>query len=174
MHSANESVSELEPLLQAGYRYACALQSDPGEAHGLVHEAWLKINKRYRQTPNKALLFTVIRNLYIDSYRRSQRESGYSLDQAGEHHPELIGASDVMEIPDQQLQRALLKLRAEEREILFLSVVEGYTAEEIGKLTRCARGTILSSVHRARIKLKKYLQQDNVVSLVKTNNRKRS
>lgn len=156
---------DIEPLIQAGYRYACALQSDAGEAQGLVHEAWLKVNKRYRQNVNKALLFTAIRNLYIDKYRRAQRESAYSLDQTSDSHPEQVGETDVMELPDAQLHRALLKLGNEEREILFLSVIEGYTAEEISQLTKRARGTILSCLHRARIKLKNCLQQDNVIPL---------
>lgn len=169
MNTSKDSIAEIEPLIQAGYRYAYALQSDAGEAQGLVHEAWLKINKRYRQPPNKALLFTAIRNLYIDNFRRSRRESSVSLDQTGEYLPELIGANDVAEVPDAQLHQALLTLKFEDREILYLSVVEGYTAEEIGKLTRCARGTILSTLHRTRMKLRNYLQKDSATALAKHN-----
>jgi DNA-directed RNA polymerase specialized sigma24 family protein len=32
--------------------------------------------------------------------------------------------------------------------------VEGYTAKEIGRMTRESRGTILSRIHRAREKLR--------------------
>jgi len=40
---------------------------------------------------------------------------------------------------------------------LFLSVIEGYTAEEIAALTDSTRGTVLSLIHRSRQKLQRWL-----------------
>ena len=48
----------------------------------------------------------------------------------------------------------LAHLRPDEREALYLNIVEGYTAKEIGRMTRESRGTILSRIHRAREKLR--------------------
>jgi len=69
---------------------------------------------------------------------------------------------------DRQLQSALATLRVREREALFLSVIEGYTAQEIAELTLSSRGTILSLIHRARQKLNQRLTaaHTNVVRLV--------
>jgi len=55
------------------------------------------------------------------------------------------------------LESALGTLRPEEREVLFLTAVEGFTAREVSQLTRRPRGTILSLAYRARIKLREFM-----------------
>lgn len=62
--------------------------------------------------------------------------------------------------PDPELERALDQLRATEREILFLSVLEEYSAREIAELTGRPRGTILSIIHRAKKKLRGWITRD--------------
>jgi len=52
-----------------------------------------------------------------------------------------------------QPSAALETLRPVERESLFLSAVEGYTAQKIADFTQQPRGTILSLIHRARKKV---------------------
>lgn len=155
----------LESLIQAGYRYACALQQDPGEAQGLVHEAWLRASQSQNGTPDKALLFRCVRNIHIDQYRRSQKVRFSHVDDLGRSVADQTGAIDVVEIPDAQLQRALDQLRDTEREALYLSVVEGYTAAEISSLIGSTRGTVLSLIHRARQKLKQLMEEDNVTPI---------
>jgi RNA polymerase sigma-70 factor (ECF subfamily) len=49
-------------------------------------------------------------------------------------------------------------LRSVEREVLFLAVVEGYTADEIGRLVGQSRGSVLSLLHRAREKARNFLE----------------
>ncbi len=157
------SKQSIESLIQTGYRYACALQNDSGEAQGLVHEAWLRATRSQKETPDKALLFRCIRNIHIDQYRRTQSIRFSHTDDLGRDAGEQTGAFDVVEIPDAQLENALHQLRDTEREALFLSVVEGYTAIEIAKLTGSTRGSVLSLIHRARLKLKQLMEEDNVV-----------
>lgn len=41
--------------------------------------------------------------------------------------------------------------------VLLLSAVEGYTAREIGEMLDLPRGTVLSLMHRARTKLRRWL-----------------
>ena len=55
---------------------------------------------------------------------------------------------------DKQLVAQVLGgLRPEEREALYLSAVEGYTAEEIGAMSSTTKNTVLSWLHRARKKV---------------------
>ena len=56
-----------------------------------------------------------------------------------------------------EMHRALGRLRDDEREVLFLAAVEGYTATELAELTDKPRGTILSMIHRAKKKLREVL-----------------
>lgn len=165
MFSRN-SKQAIETLIQAGYRYAYALQNDPGEAQGLVHDGWLRASQAKGKNPDKALLFRCIRNIHIDQYRRSQKVRFTSVDDFGREAGDQTGAFNVSEVPDAQLQKALTTLREVEREVLFLSVVEGYTAGEIADLTASTRGTVLSLIHRARLKLKNLMSQDNVTPFV--------
>ena len=163
---SRRSKSGVESLIQSGYRYAYALQNDQGEAQALVHDAWLRVSKGLSKTPDKALLFRCIRNIHIDQYRRTQNVQFSSVDDSGRQAGDQTGAFDVAEVPDAQLQSALNTLRETEREALFLSVVEGYTASEIADLTGSTRGTVLSLIHRARFKLKNIMTDENVTPFV--------
>jgi len=156
----DHSEQVVKTLIQAGYRYACALNSDVGEARALVHEAWLKLRNRHGNAPDLPLFYRTIRHLHIDNYRRSQRVSFSATDDQGLAAGEQMDALDVSEVPDRALQLALMGLREREREALFLSVVEGYTASEISQIMDCPRGTVLSLVHRARTSLKQALTYD--------------
>lgn len=149
------SKKKQEDLIQAGYRYACALSSDADSSRDLVHDAWISITRRYGSRPDKALLFRVIRNRYIDHYRRATRFSHVDYDdQDLATHMAADGQSGLIDPDGQQLSKYLETLRDEEREALFLSVVEGYTAAEIAKLSNRSRGTVLSLIHRAKAKLR--------------------
>lgn len=154
------SEAELQDLLNAGYRYACALRVSQSDAQDLVHEAWLKVVKAYGNRPSKPVLLRSIRNLHIDNYRHLRRYTHVSLEDEQYMLQDRIVGDEVTDVGDPQLNRCLARLRDEEREVLFLSVVEGYTAEEIASMTKRPRGTILSMVHRSRIKLKNYIMED--------------
>lgn len=146
-------------LLQSGYRYALALRCKNEDARDLVHEAWIRLNSQVIPLVNKSRLFRTIRNLYIDRYRREQL---LVLEPLDEHLHVLCNATTVLErhVESADLEASLAKLRAPEREALFLNVVEGYTAAEIAKLTGRPRGTVLSHIHRARQKMKDMLDTD--------------
>lgn len=156
------SKQTIESLIQAGYRYACALQTDQGEAQALVHDAWIRVSKSHGTIPDKALLFCSIRNLHIDQFRRSHTVQFAAVDDNGRAACDIEGDLDVAEVPDAILHSALAQLRDIEREALFLSAVEGYTAAEIATLTGRPRGTVLSLILRAKTKLKTLMNEDNV------------
>lgn len=147
-----------EELLQAGYRYALALRCKEQDAHDLVHEAWLRLNAQLIPVVNKPRLVRTIRNLYIDRYRRDQLMVLESIEDTD------IPVEDATIVIDSQcsaeeLDDCLARLRPPEREALFLNSVEGYTAAEIAKITGRPRGTVLSLMHRARLKMKEMLTE---------------
>lgn len=147
---AKPQLSESE-LVQSGYRYALSIVRHKQDAEDLVQQAWLKLMRAYGQVEGTPVLFRTIRNLFYDQKRRSKIVQFEALDSTPEPgKSESIGVSMDMEI-------VLERLRPEERESLFLNVVEGYTASEIADRTGTPRGTILSHIHRARQKLAKAL-----------------
>lgn len=152
------SDTALATLLQSAYRYAHALCAHAEMAEDLVHESWLKLLAKHGTKPDRALLFRVIRNLFIDSVRHSARfpsdsfEEHVVSDQAG-FDPSQFASHDLV------LAQALTELRSVDREVLFLWVFEGYTAAEIAELTEQSRNTVLSQIHRSKGKLRKHLEQ---------------
>jgi DNA-directed RNA polymerase specialized sigma24 family protein len=52
------------------------------------------------------------------------------------------------------LWEGLLHLRVEEREALYLHLVEGWSAREVSEKVHKPRNTVLSLIHRGRARLK--------------------
>ena len=59
----------------------------------------------------------------------------------------------------QFVQRGLSKLKEDQREMIVLRDLQGYSYEEIGKLFSLPEGTIKSRLHRARMDLKEILER---------------
>ena len=55
------------------------------------------------------------------------------------------------------IEKMLEVIRPEEREVLYLSLVEGYTAQEIGEITDKPRGTVLTLAYRGKAKMRQVL-----------------
>ena len=143
-----------DDLLQHGFRYAYSLCHQQADAEDLLHDAWLKLSVGDK-TISRGLLFTCIRHLFIDKYRRDNLIN-IDIDLQISELP-MNDVSFESPVSTDALQQALSLLRPAEREILFLHSVEEYTAAEIAQLTQSNRGTILSSLFRSKRKLKKLL-----------------
>lgn len=141
----------LDEVLQRGYRYAFSLAHDREEARDLIQEACLRISRRGGPW-TVPFLVTVIRNIFLDERRRGRVLSFRPLEEAN-------AVSSPGVIPDPDLGTALQSLGSLERELLFLSVVEGYTAAEIAHHTGRPRGTILSALHRTKAKLRQWWRE---------------
>ncbi len=142
-------------LLQFGYRYALSLTNNGHDAEDLVQEAFVKIKKNVDDV-SKTYFYKTIKSLFIDKYRR---ESLVLFDteqtEQDSHYQESF--DDEVSISAEQMQICLEILRPIEREILFLSAVDEYTAEEIAQMMDRPRGTILSLIHRSKIKVREKL-----------------
>jgi RNA polymerase sigma-70 factor (ECF subfamily) len=57
------------------------------------------------------------------------------------------------------IERGLLKLKEDQRELIVLRDLQGYSYEEIGKLFHLPEGTVKSKLHRARVNLKEILER---------------
>jgi RNA polymerase sigma-70 factor (ECF subfamily) len=139
-------------LIQAGFRYALSLCHSPNDARDLVQEGWARLVRRYGEA-NKGLLFTTIRNLWIDQGRRPRlviADTERTVAAADRERTDLVALRG-------DLAAALGALNPAEREVIYLSAVEGYTAEEISYLTGRSRNTVLSQLRRGKDKLRAQL-----------------
>lgn len=155
------AVSEsIEELLHSGYRYALSLTHNKACAEDVLQEAWLAVLKA--DGPHtRPYLYSAIRSRFLNVNKREKLLPAISLDEA----PELEEPFDDTEIRYSLecpiLEEALAQLRDTEREALFLTAVEGYTANEIAIFTQQPRGTVLSHIHRAKQKIRRFFDSNN-------------
>jgi len=157
------SREEIAEVLRRGFRYALSLTHDTADAEDVLQDACLSV-LRSGAAFDRPYLFAAIRSRFIDRERRARRAMVAAVDPADRAPPrgmgEALGDAERFHAERDALRRALGRLRAAEREALFLAAVEGYTAAEIATLTGRPRGTVLSLVHRARRKLRRMLTDE--------------
>ena len=146
-------------LLNAGYRYAFALTMNRQDAEDILHDAWIRLVTRYQKSPDQPVLFRAIKNLFIDGKRHAKVVDTYVRD--ADKSVEMSGQENSI-INEQMLEYHLEVLRPIEREVLFLSVVEGYTADEIAAMHSTVRGTILSMLSRAKKKMRDSMSKEEI------------
>lgn len=155
-----DQLGDLHELLNRGFRYALALTHDRAAADDVLQDAWVSVLKA-GSPRSPGVLYRAIRTRFIDRYRRSRLVVMTSLDNEADQAIDPGAAADINSIiAYDQLERALSKVRAEERELLFLSAVEGYTAEEIGQLTDRTSGAVRVLLHRVRRKLQGLIEDE--------------
>jgi len=145
-----------QPALQRLYRYGFSLTHDADSAYDLLQDA-LEISLRKAPKNDGAAMHyiqRIMRNRFIDQYRRDHRHPTVSLDD-NDNQPVNIDPrvlEDIV-IAEHEVEAIMAMLEPLERELLFFWAVEGYTAQEIADRTDNPRGTVLSRIHRLRQKI---------------------
>lgn len=151
---------ELVDHLPALRAFALGLTRNPATADDLVQDAivkaWTNIDKFEAGTNLRAWLFTILRNTYYSSLRKTRREVAdvdgvfaESLSEKPAHDGRLAMAD---------FQRAFNQLPDEQREALVLVGALGASYEEAAESCGVAVGTIKSRANRGRAKLAELLQ----------------
>jgi RNA polymerase sigma-70 factor, ECF subfamily len=153
--------AEALPHLDALYRVALRLTGDASQAEDLVQDTMLKAYRSWQQyrpgTNAKGWLLTILRNTFINDYRRRKHEpvamdleavEPHALDRSiQEVDPE---GSFFSQIVDAKVLEAIDALPDEFREVLVLSDVEGMRYAEIAETLQIPVGTVKSRLFRAR------------------------
>ena len=138
---------ELQDLLNRAYRYALSLTHNKDDAFDLVQNSYLKLIEKHKPLIISYLI-TTIRNLYIDNKRKETLKFNW----VNKFRQNTI--YEPLFSVEPYLDKLLSELPNKNREIIFLSIVEEYTAQEISNLLDIPRGTILSILSRTKQKLK--------------------
>ena len=158
------------PHLDALYRVALRFAGDEAQAEDLVQDTMLKAYRAWHQyrpgTNLRAWLLTILRNTFINEYRRTKR-AGRQVDvTAIEAHTVFGEVQDVDpegtffdRIVDDEVLQAIDALPDEFRETLVLSDVEGLPYAEIAEITEVPVGTVKSRLFRARQALQRRLYE---------------
>jgi RNA polymerase sigma-70 factor, ECF subfamily len=159
---------EALPHLDALYRVALRLTMDPTQAEDLVQDTMLKAYRSWRQyrpgTNAKGWLLTILRNTFINDYRRRKLEPVAMDLEAAEPHAILreMAESDpegnfFAQIVDEKVLEAIDALPTEFREVLVLSDMEGMSYADIAETLQIPVGTVKSRLFRARRQLQSAL-----------------
>jgi RNA polymerase sigma-70 factor (ECF subfamily) len=159
------------PYLNTIYRTAYYLTHSTAEAEDLTQETYLKAYRAFdnlRGQNVKAWLFAIVRNTYLDRYRRQQRGPVIldieALETSSNHRDQAATWVDSAEelllagIPDEVVHRALSGLSEEWRLIILLADVEDFSYQEIADIVQVPLGTVMSRLHRGRKRLYEQLR----------------
>ena len=154
------------PFLDSLYNTAYRLSRNAEDAEDLVQETFLKGYRSYAQfTPGtnlKAWLFKILKNTFINEYRRKQaapRKSDFAeIEDAFESQlaPEAAGQMKNPEeealanVFDEDVQRALDLLPQDYRMAVLLADIEGFSYREIAEILEIPVGTVMSRLYRGR------------------------
>ena len=150
-------------MLQRLYRYGYSLTCDEHKAYDLLHDAVEVALRKSPRDPHAMLHYvrTIMRNRFIDDYRRKQRYPTLSLEEQDDCPVDIDPrVPEEVVIAQHDLDIVIAVLEPMERELLFLWAVEGYTAQELADQTGAPRGTVLARLHRLRTKILRHVGTD--------------
>lgn len=148
-HSSDADADD-EELVQAGFRFALSLANDRHDAEDLVQQACLRVIAKKGKLASRGYLLAAIRNLFYDNVRRKKLIAFESLEMNKTPFP----ASSNIEFGTKlDLETSLSRLSVEEREVIYLNCVEGYSAAELASMLGKPRSTILNVISRAKARL---------------------
>jgi RNA polymerase sigma factor (sigma-70 family) len=163
---------EFLPHADALYTFAFHLTYKEEDAHDLVQDTYLKayrfIDSYIAGTNAKAWLFKILKNTFINEYRRKSKEPNrVDIDDVAAYQDvddaSHVGSLDLREevvqgLIGDEVTKAVNELPIDFRTVILLCDVEGFSYEEIAKIVDIPVGTVRSRLHRARNLLKDMLR----------------
>ncbi len=159
---------EFMPQIDALYTFAYHLTYNEDDANDLVQDTYLKayrfIDNYIEGTNAKAWLFKILKNAFINQYRKKTKQPtrvDYE-EVINFHEEEDTNYSSYMDMREEMFQammgdevtNAINALPVDFRVVILLCDIEGFTYEEIAKIVDIPIGTVRSRLHRARNMLK--------------------
>ncbi len=160
----DEFEREAIPHMAALYTFAVRMTRDEDDASDLVQETYLKayrfFDKFERGTNCKAWLFRILKNSYINRFRKSSKapdtveydviEEFYDTIRDSSVETSVLEEQVFSQALDDEVSAALNRLPDEFRTVIILCDIENLTYEEIAEFIDCPIGTVRSRLHRAR------------------------
>lgn len=156
------------------YAVALRLTRNPTDAQDLTQNTVVKAlrfhDKFQEGTYIKAWLLTILRNTFINEYRRKVRRptfvelSGAEPAEETAPDPEVVGyeprnpdSSDLLELLDDEVKNAVESLPDDFRQAVIMADLEDMSYKEIADAMNCPLGTVMSRLYRGRKLLRERL-----------------
>ncbi len=155
------------------YQLALGMVKDPDEAMDIVQETFVRVHKYLPSFKGDSSFFTwtyrIATNLCLDAARKRGRtervdlEEGEAEVEAGMDPPSAALAGPQRAALNNELKEkldeALASLSENHRAILVLREVEGLSYEELAKVLGIRKGTVMSRLFHARLKMQNKLRE---------------
>lgn len=162
---------EFLPHIDPMYNFAYRLTFDEDDAKDLVQDTYLKayrfIESFEKGTNAKAWLFRILKNSFINDFRKKSKqpskvdyqevETFYNSGDVDEGITTDLRIETVQDMIGDEISNALNSLDVDFRTVIILCDLEGFKYDEMAKILDIPIGTVRSRLHRARNLLKERL-----------------
>ncbi len=169
-HKPNQSSWDFEaaamPFVDSLYSTAYRMTRNSEDAEDLVQETYMKAYKYYDKfqegTNFKAWLFKILKNTFINAYRKKQQkplENDFAEIEDAFESQVSDQATGLLKSPeerllenvlDEHIQRALESLPEDFRVAVLLADLEDFSYKEIAEILNVPVGTVMSRLYRGR------------------------
>jgi RNA polymerase sigma-70 factor (ECF subfamily) len=164
---------EFLPHIASMYNFGYRLTLDRDDAKDLVQDTYLKayrfIESFQKGTNAKAWLFRILKNSFINDYRKKTKEPSkvdyqevetyYNSEEVDRQITPDLRVESLKDMIGDEISNALNSLDVDFRTVIILCDLEGFKYEEMAKILDIPIGTVRSRLHRARNLLKEKLTQ---------------
>ena len=162
---------EFLPHIHSIFNFAFRITFNEDDAKDLVQETFLKafrfMNSFAEGTNAKAWLFRILKNSFINEFRKLSKEptkvdyqeveTYYNTDEVEGNIYHDLRVEAVQDMIGDEVSNALNMLDVDFRTVIILCDLEGFTYEEMAVILDIPIGTVRSRLHRARNLLKEKL-----------------
>jgi len=166
-----------ERYRRRAYALALGVVKDKDAALDVVQEAFLRAHRHLGDFEGNASVYTwlyrIVMNASIDHVRKVGRRKSVDYDDAVAHLeeaspadaaalvPELLRGNPAKEVARREIREkidaALGEISENHRAVLIMREVDGLSYEEMAKVMKCSKGTIMSRLFHARKNMQKLL-----------------
>lgn len=165
---------------QPVYSYLVRYTGSASESEELFQDVFIKIHRAapdYFPTAKfKTWLYTIVRNLCIDHYRKQRLRHAVSMDEEKEGNAPSLHETIASEDPSPHqrssdreiatiLEQALKTINADQREVFLMREKTGLKFEEIAEILGVSVNTVKSRMRYALEALRKYLENSGFEDL---------
>ncbi len=163
--------NEFLPHIRSMYNFGYRLTLDRDDANDLVQDTYLKayrfIESFQKGTNAKAWLFRILKNSFINDYRKKSKEPNkvdyqevetyYNSEDVDRQITPDLRVESLNNMIGDEISNALNSLDVDFKTVIILCDLEGFKYEEMAKILDIPIGTVRSRLHRARNLLKEKL-----------------
>jgi RNA polymerase sigma factor (sigma-70 family) len=163
--------NEFMPHINSMYNFGYRLTLDQDDSKDLLQDTYLKayrfIDSFQQGTNAKAWLFRILKNSFINDYRKKSKEpskvdyqeveSYYNSEDVDRQITPDLRVEALRDMIGDEISNALNSLDVDFRTVIILCDLEGFKYDEMAKILDIPIGTVRSRLHRARNLLKEKL-----------------